>query len=176
MKWSSPNELSPITSRFSFPSNDLEEQLEEPAAETEQEAEPEPEQEPEPEAQEEKPEPVLEETTPEETVEKSPSPVPADPAPVVQEDSRVIREGHFSLTFFIKFVLPRFKGVFIRPGRDLPEACKTLMLFLYRLSHVYLPHSCFLEEKPAISQQKFSGGCPEDCKGSQLDCTVIAKF
>ncbi|KAH0629858.1 hypothetical protein JD844_012289 [Phrynosoma platyrhinos] len=69
-------------------SNDLEEQLEEPVAEPEQEAEPEPEQEPEPEAQEEKPELVLEETAPEETVEKSPSPVPADPVPAVQEDSR----------------------------------------------------------------------------------------
>uniref|UniRef100_A0A670IGT4 G3BP stress granule assembly factor 1 n=1 Tax=Podarcis muralis TaxID=64176 RepID=A0A670IGT4_PODMU len=69
-------------------SNDLEEHLEEPVAEPEQEVEPEPEQEPEPEAQEEKAEPALEEAAPEETVEKSPSPVPVDPAPVVQEDSR----------------------------------------------------------------------------------------
>lgn len=63
--------------------------MEEPVAEPEQEVEPEPEQEPEPEAQEEKAEPALEEAAPEETVEKSPSPVPVDPAPVVQEDSRV---------------------------------------------------------------------------------------
>uniref|UniRef100_A0A8D0GBI3 Ras GTPase-activating protein-binding protein 1 n=1 Tax=Sphenodon punctatus TaxID=8508 RepID=A0A8D0GBI3_SPHPU len=69
-------------------SNDLEEQLEEPVAEPEPEPEQEPEPEPEPEVQEEKSEPVLEETAAEETVEKSPSPVPADPAPTVQEDSR----------------------------------------------------------------------------------------
>lgn len=73
-----------------FNSNDIEEHLEETAAEAEPEPEPEPEQEPEPEAQEEKSEPVLEESAPEETVEKSPSPAPADPAPAVQEDSRVM--------------------------------------------------------------------------------------
>jgi len=73
-------------------SNDIEEHLEETTAEAEPEPEPEPEQEPEPEVQEEKSEPVLEESAPEETVEKSPSPAPADPAPAVQEDSRVMTE------------------------------------------------------------------------------------
>lgn len=74
-------------------SNDIEEHLEETAAEAEPEPEPEPEQEPEPEVQEEKSEPVLEESAPEETAEKSPSPAPADPAPAVQEDSRVMTMG-----------------------------------------------------------------------------------
>ncbi|XP_008939428.1 PREDICTED: ras GTPase-activating protein-binding protein 1 isoform X3 [Merops nubicus] len=69
-------------------SNDIEEHLEETAAEAEPEPEPEPEQEPEPEVQEEKSEPALEESAPEEAVEKSASPAPADPAPAVQEDSR----------------------------------------------------------------------------------------
>ena len=73
-----------------YNSNDIEEHLEETAAEAEPEPEPEPEQEPEPEVQEEKSEPVLEESAPEEIVEKSPSPAPADPAPAVQEDSRVM--------------------------------------------------------------------------------------
>ncbi|KAM6471529.1 ras GTPase-activating protein-binding protein 1 isoform 1-T1 [Liasis olivaceus] len=72
----------------SVSSNDLEEQLEEPVVEPEPEQEAEPEQEPEAEVQEEKPDLVVEEAAPEEAIEKSPSPVPADPAPVVQEDSR----------------------------------------------------------------------------------------
>lgn len=79
-----------------YDSNDIEEHLEETAAEAEPEPEPEPEQEPEPEVHEEKSEPVLEESAPEETVEKSPSPAPADPAPAVQEDSRVMKvDGSF---------------------------------------------------------------------------------
>lgn len=76
-----------------YNSNDIEEHLEETAAEAEPEPEPEPEQEAEPEVQEEKSEPVLEESAQEETVEKSPSPAPADPAPAVQEDSRVMTVG-----------------------------------------------------------------------------------
>ncbi|KAM3849056.1 ras GTPase-activating protein-binding protein 1 isoform 1-T1 [Vipera latastei] len=72
----------------SVSSNDLEEQLEEPVVEPEPEPEAEPEQEPEVEVQEEKTDLVVEEAAPEEAIEKSPSPVPADPTPVVQEDSR----------------------------------------------------------------------------------------
>lgn len=83
-----------------YNSNDIEEHLEETAAEAEPEPEAEPEQEPEPEVQEEKSEPVLEESAPEETVEKSPSPAPADPAPAVQEDSRVMTVDLFSLMWF----------------------------------------------------------------------------
>lgn len=83
-----------------YNSNDIEEHLEETAAEAEPEPEAEPEQEAEPEVQEEKSEPVLEETAPEEAVEKSPSPAPADPAPAVQEDSRVMTVGLFSLMGF----------------------------------------------------------------------------
>ncbi|XP_053317819.1 ras GTPase-activating protein-binding protein 1 isoform X2 [Spea bombifrons] len=70
--------------------NELDEQLDEQPLEVEPEPEPEPELEPEPEAVEEKCEAVSEEPAPEEeeVVEKSPSPLPADPAPAVQEDSR----------------------------------------------------------------------------------------
>lgn len=87
-------------------SNDIEEHLEETAAEAEPEPEAEPEQEPEPEVQEEKSEPVLEESAPEETVEKSPSPAPADPAPAVQEDSRVMTVDLSSLMWFHQYGSP----------------------------------------------------------------------
>ncbi|XP_075458249.1 ras GTPase-activating protein-binding protein 1 isoform X3 [Ascaphus truei] len=75
---------------ISFSNNDMDEPLEEQIVEAELELEPEPEQEPEPEMVEEKCETVSEDLAPEEeeVVEKSPSPLPADPTPVVQEDSR----------------------------------------------------------------------------------------
>ncbi|KAG8438895.1 hypothetical protein GDO86_005184 [Hymenochirus boettgeri] len=78
-------------------SNDLDEPLEEQIAEDlEPEQEPEPELEPEPEMVEEKCDPVIEIAAPEieeeeeqaTVLEKSPSPLPADPAPVPQEDAR----------------------------------------------------------------------------------------
>lgn len=96
-----------------YNSNDIEEHLEEAAAEAEPEPEAEPEQEPEPEVQEEKSEPVLEESAPEETVEKSPSPAPADPAPAVQEDSRVMTVDLFPLMLFHQYGSPVYLQSFI---------------------------------------------------------------
>lgn len=70
--------LTPCTVNYS---NGLEEPLEEHIVVSEPE--------PEPTVEEVKPEPILEEEVTEEPVVKSPSPPPADPAPVVTEDSRV---------------------------------------------------------------------------------------
>lgn len=130
-----------------YDSNDIEEHLEETAAEAEPEPEPEPEQEPEPEVHEEKSEPVLEESAPEETVEKSPSPAPADPAPAVQEDSRVMTvDGSFlSCGSFITVCLTL---LFYRARSSLWQEEKYLELEVFKCSIIPCPNYSSHDQLP----------------------------